>query len=76
MDDEEKVVVWSVVAIVLVSLTVFFLVNDYGEFTSEDCDDKGGRIVNTLNGGGCWENETAISKVDGMRCKCVCCVPE
>ena len=76
MEDKKRIVVWSFVAIVLVSLTVFYLVNDYREFTSDECWEKGGRIVNTLNGEGCRQNETSISKVDDMRCKCICCVPE
>ncbi|MCD4666358.1 hypothetical protein K8R47_00950 [archaeon] len=41
---------------------------------SYECDSKGGRIVNTLSED-CYLNETNMGDVKGLRCPCICCVP-
>jgi len=43
--------------------------------SSEKCDLDGGRILNTLSNKNCFENETDIGEIEGMKCPCICCVP-
>ncbi len=39
----------------------------------EECDSKGGRVVNTL-GETCASDETNAGEVEGLMCPCICCV--
>ena len=43
--------------------------------TPEECDAIGGRVLNTLGGFECYDNEVEEGEVEGLLCPCVCCVP-
>lgn len=43
--------------------------------TSEECNNRGGRIVNNMADESCSTTEMLVGIVTGMRCKCICCVP-
>ena len=44
------------------------------ELTPDECENKGGRVLNTLGGYECDEDEKNIGEVIGLFCPCVCCV--
>ena len=43
--------------------------------SSEKCGLDGGRILNTLSNNNCFENETDIGEIKGLKCPCICCIP-
>ncbi len=44
------------------------------EMSPTECEDRGGRVLNTLPNYECEANETNIGEVVGLLCPCVCCV--
>ena len=64
--------IWIVFLVAL--LFIISCSSDEG-ITSDECAEKGGRIVNTM-GESCTENELEIGPVQNMECPCVCCVPK
>lgn len=44
--------------------------------SSNECANQNGRIINTLSGEQCNNEETNVGSVQGMRCPCICCIPK
>ena len=61
-----------ILVVVLILISVLFIsTSTHGQ----TCKLKGGRIVNTLGGETCAEDETNTGVVKGYKCPCICCVP-
>lgn len=64
------VILLSLVA--LIALWVYFTTNTKSQLmTGDECIQKGGKIVNTLDEK-TWNDKDVIGEVEGMRCPCVC----
>lgn len=53
----------------------FFQISLAFSMTSQQCDQKGGLIVNTLSQQSCLKGKS-IGEIEGTNCPCICCVGE
>jgi len=62
--------------IIIMILIISILLVGCKTINYDACTLKDGRIVNTLSEVSCESNETNIGEIKGLRCPCICCVPQ